>query len=86
MNNKKNEEIDGDLSALLDYVRVCRGRVGKGEDVDLRGFENRVKSICDEILSLPQEHRSSLEGRMEQLIEGLEDLAKDMRERLQKNG
>jgi len=80
--SKEYEAIDEDLSALLDYVRVCRGRVTKGEHIDLRGFENRVKLICDEILSLPDETRSSLEPRMEQLINGLDELAQDMRGQL----
>ena len=68
------------LSSILDYVRQCDLRVGKGEIMDLSGLDRTVMQMCEEIVRLPAPQARALQPRMQMLVESLDLLALRMRE------
>jgi hypothetical protein len=72
------------LKSIVDYVRECQVRVGKGEIMDLQGLDKNVISICDAIATLPEQDGQALESQMSQLIEGLEALGHMIKEQQDK--
>ncbi len=78
------EAISQRLKSVNDYVRDCQRRVSLGEIMDLQGLDNNVIEICDAIAGLPQKDAQVLESRMSELIEGLEYLARAMKEQQDK--
>jgi len=72
------------LKTVNDYVKDCERRVLQGEIMDLQGLDNNVIEICDEVAELPQAEAQVLEPQMALLIEGLENLARSMKEQQDK--
>lgn len=74
------DALNAQLSSVLDYVRQCELRVGRGEMMDLSGLDRTVMQMCEEIVRLPSPQARTLQPRMQQLVEGLDLLATRMRE------
>ena len=74
------DALNAQLSSVLDYVRQCDLRVGKGEVMDLSGLDRTVMAMCEEIVRLPAPQARNLQPRMQQLVESLDQLALRMRE------
>jgi hypothetical protein len=74
------------LKSIVDYVRDCQMRVGKGEIMDLQGLDKNVIDICDAIAKLPEKEGQALEDQMSQLIDSLETLARMLKEQQEKLG
>jgi len=72
------------LKSIVDYVRDCQMRVGKGEIMDLQGLDKNVIDICDAIGRLPEKEGQALESQMSQLIDSLESLARMLKEQQEK--
>jgi len=72
------------LRAIVDYVRDCQVRVGKGEIMDLQGLDKNVIDVCDAIGRLPEKEGHALESQMSQLIDSLETLARMLKEQQDK--
>lgn len=73
-------QLNTQLGSVLDYVRQCELRVGKGEVMDLSGLDRTVMQMCEEIMRLPSPQARTLQPRMQMLVEGLDQLAARMRE------
>ncbi len=72
--------LDAQLASVLDYVRQCDLRVGKGEIMDLSGLDRTIMQMCEDIIRLPSPIARNLQPRMQALVEGLDQLAARMRE------
>ena len=72
------------LKTIVEYVRDCQGRVGKGEIMDLQGLDQNVIDICDAIAKLPEDEAQKMEGQMSQLIDSLEALGRMLKEQQEK--
>lgn len=81
MSNPKPDSVElaKNLKAVQDYVNDCARRVHQGEIMDLKGLDNSVIKICDDISTLPPKEAQELETQLAVLIGALEDLAKSMR-------
>ena len=77
-------EVAKRLKSIIDYVRDCQLRVGKGEIMDLEGLDKNVVNICDAIAKLPEEEGQALEGQMSQLIDSLEALGRMLKDQQDK--
>ena len=88
MTNKAEEasSVAQRLKSIIDYVRDCQGRVGKGEIMDLQGLDKNVIGICDAIARLPEKEAHAMEGQMSLLIDSLEVLGRMLREQQEKFG
>lgn len=86
MTNKAEEAsaVAQRLKTIIDYVRDCQVRVGKGEIMDLQGLDKNVIDICDAIAKLPEQEGHALEGQMSQLIDSLEALGRMLKEQQEK--
>ena len=82
MKNSKGTitDIEKRLSSITDYVSDCRSRVTKGEIMDLKGLDNTMIEICDQLAELPEKESRSLEKQMSRLISSLEELARTMKD------
>lgn len=78
------DDIAKRLKSSIDYVRDCETRVTRGEIMDLEGLDKNVIEICDAIANLPRDQATPLEATMTRLIEGLEHLARAMKEQQEK--
>lgn len=74
------DALNTQLAAVLDYVRQCDLRVGRGEVMDLSGLDRTVMAMCEDIVRLPAPQARNLQPRMQQLVESLDQLAARMRE------
>jgi hypothetical protein len=88
MTNKAEDASDvaKRLKSIVDYVRDCQMRVGKGEIMDLQGLDKNVIDICDAIAKLPEDEGQALEEQMSDLIDSLETLGKMLKEQQDKFG
>lgn len=73
-------EIAAQLTAVTDYVRGCETRVVRGEMMDFGGLDRTVIDLCQNITRLPPAEARKMEPRMLQLIEGLDALARNIKE------
>lgn len=71
----KVEDVEQRLKAIVEYVQDCERRVLKGEIMELKGLDQNVMLVCEQIAALPREQGRSLESKMSQLIGGLDSLA-----------
>lgn len=74
------------LKSIVDYVRDCQIRVGKGEIMELEGLDKNVIEVCDAIARLPEEEGQAMEDQMTSLIDSLEMLGKMLKEQQEKFG
>lgn len=74
------QTLNAELSAMLDYVRSCTLRIGKGEIMELSGLDRTIAQLCQQIVTLPVAQAQTLQSRMRQLVEALDVLAARMRE------
>lgn len=74
------------LKSIVDYVRDCQMRVGKGEIMDLQGLDKNVIDICDAIAALPEKEGQAMEDQMSLLIDSLEMLGRMLKEQQEKFG
>jgi hypothetical protein len=74
------------LKSIVDYVRDCQMRVGKGEIMDLQGLDKNVIDICDAIAGLPEKEGQAMEDQMSLLIDSLEMLGRMLKEQQEKFG
>lgn len=74
------DALDGQLGAILDYVRQCEMRVARGELMELSGLDRTVMQLCEDVMKLPTVQARALQPRMLQLIEGLDILAARIKE------
>jgi len=74
------------LKSIVDYVRDCQMRVGKGEIMELQGLDKNVIDICDAIARLPEEEGQAMEEQMSLLIDSLEMLGRMLKEQQEKFG
>ena len=72
------------LKTIVEYVRDCQVRVGKGEIMDLQGLDQNVIDICDAIAKLPEDKAQEMEGQMSDLIDSLEALGRMLKEQQEK--
>lgn len=72
------------LKSIIDYVHECERRVNKGEIMDLQGLDQNVMEICDALAGLQPAEGKPMESQMTQLIDGLEVLARAMKEQQDK--
>lgn len=75
-----SDQIAKRLKALIDYVRDCQIRVGKGEIMELQGLDKNVVDICEAIAKLDADEARDMEDQMTLLIDSLEELARAMKE------
>ncbi len=72
--------LDQQLGAVLDYVRQCDLRVGRGDIMDLSGLDRTVVQLCEDVMRLPPPQARQLQQRLQALIEALDLLAVRMKE------
>lgn len=68
-------ELNAQLASVLDYVRQCELRIGKGEVMELSGLDRTVMQMCELIVRLPAPQARTLQARMQTLVEELDRLA-----------
>lgn len=69
------------LKSITAYVRDCQARIMKGEIMDLRGLDQSVIEVCNDVTKLPENESAKLDAEMSMLIEELETLAASIREK-----
>ena len=63
------------LTLVTDYIHDCERRVVRGEIMDLKGLDQNVVDLCNEITAMPRAESQSLEKKMVNLVDSLERLA-----------
>ncbi len=76
------EEAREELAKVSSLVLTARRLVAGGTLVDLSALEDRVRTICDTVQQMPREDGQELLDELQALIGRLDQLARDLQERL----
>ncbi len=76
------EEAREELAKVSALVLTARRLVAGGTLVDLSALEDRVRTICDTVQQMPREDGQELLDELQALIGRLDQLARDLQERL----
>ena len=71
-------ETDKLFDEIAIFVREGRALLKDGVMMDMAGLDKRVMVLCDQALMLPQEVRAQYSGKLQELLDELTQLGKDL--------
>ena len=80
------DEIREELVKVSSLAMTARRLLAGGKLVDLSALEERVRAVCDVVQAMPREQGQSLLDDMLALINKLDQLTRELEERLIASG
>jgi len=71
------------FSEMEDYIHDSRIKLSRGEDFDMAGLDAKIESLCDRVLDMPEKERLMYEDRLKQLLDGLNTLGLELRDKIE---
>lgn len=74
--------IEPFFSEMEDYIQDSRDKLASGRDIDMLGLDIKVEALCNMVLDMPQPDRVRYEPKLQHLLEGLNALGEELREKM----
>ncbi len=75
MISAESEQLQAELQSLNAYLLACERRIHQGEVMDMSGFDEKTKVICQKLSTLPPERARDLAPELETLISRLDRIS-----------
>lgn len=69
------EAIEAQLEKANGIVEEAKAKLQAGDEVDLSGLDQLVAEVCQQITQLPEEKAAEFAGRLQELMESLNQIA-----------
>lgn len=70
------------FTEMQDFIQESRDKLAAGKDIDMLGLDIKVEALCNMVLDLPQPDRVRYEPKLQHLLEGLNALGNELRDKM----
>ena len=74
--NNDAQNIEIRIENIKNYIMDCNLRVARGENIDLRGLDEGVEDICNEVLAMPSAEAKKFQPHLKTIITALDKLVR----------